>query len=89
MTDDSIGDELHRLSEEFRKLVGKSTDFTLEKTSPTELSKYGLTLDEAKTWLEYEPNYKPADEKKQSHRTDEDETEPPSSLYDSNMHGTL
>ena len=47
-----------------------------DKASPEQLTKFGLTLDEAKEWLEQEPNYKPADEKKHLFRTDDKEPEP-------------
>lgn len=58
MTDDPIGDELHRLNEEFKKLVGNSTNIPIsEKTLPEHLTKFGLTLDEARAWLEQEPNF--------------------------------
>jgi hypothetical protein len=73
MTDDSIGDELHKLSEEFRKLAGLPTSTEIpEKTPQEQLTKFGLTLDEAKAWLRKEPNYVPADEKKHLNRADED-----------------
>ena len=78
MTDDSIGDELHRLSEEFKKLLGDSKSETVaEKTTPEQLSKiFGLTIDEAKAWLEQEPDYKPTDGFLQRKRTDGDLTVP-------------
>lgn len=56
---DPIRDELHRLNEEFRKLVGMpdSADF-VEKTTPEQLIQhFGLTVEEAKSWLGKEPNY--------------------------------
>jgi hypothetical protein len=49
---DPIRDELHRLSEEFKKLVA------VEETTPEQLvQRFRLTLDEAKEWLENEPKY--------------------------------
>jgi hypothetical protein len=63
VTDDPVGDELHRLTKEFRKLAGLPTDSNApETTSPEQLTRFGLTLNEAKAWLEQEPNYAPADE---------------------------
>jgi len=55
MTKESIGDELHRLSEEFSKLVGNSRSANFaEKTSPEKLTKFGLTINEARASLEQE-----------------------------------
>jgi hypothetical protein len=63
MTDDPIGDELHKLSEEFKKLLGESFGKQgIKETTPEELSRlFGLTLNQAKAWLKKEPNYIPAD----------------------------
>ena len=47
-----------------------------EADSPQKLTKFGLTINEAKAWFEQEPNYKPADEKKQHFKTDEEVPEP-------------
>ena len=58
MTDDPIGDELHRLSEEFKKLAGEVTqEESIEKTTPEQLTQFGLTLGEAESWLRDEPNF--------------------------------
>jgi len=58
MSNDPIGDELHRLSEEFRKLAGLPLNTNIhEEISPKHLTKFGLTLDEAKAFLKNEPNY--------------------------------
>ena len=59
MTTDPIRDELHRLTEEFGKLLGNSESvFLVEKTTPEQLIQhFGLTVEEAKSWLEKEPNY--------------------------------
>jgi hypothetical protein len=54
MFDPSIDDRLHKLNEEFRKLLGVSD---LEKTTPECLVEFGLTLKEAKAWLENEPSF--------------------------------
>lgn len=55
---DPIRDELHRLNEEFRKLLGETDDtFSLEKTTPVQLTKFGLTLAEAESWIKDEPNF--------------------------------
>jgi hypothetical protein len=64
MTDDPIGDELHKLSEEFKKVLRESFDKEIIKeTSPEEFSHlFGLTLAQAKAWLKKEPNYIPADD---------------------------
>lgn len=60
---DQIRDELHRLNEEFSKLLGNSTkDCQLEKTTPRQLIwQYGFTMREAEAWLRQEPNFKPSD----------------------------
>ena len=77
MTDDSSRDELHRLGEEFKKLADNSNPTNnIEKTTPDQLAKHGLTLDEAKAWLEQEPNYVPADEFLQRKRADDNLTKP-------------
>jgi hypothetical protein len=73
---DPIRDELHRLNKEFKKLLENSSNTHLEKTLPEHLTKFGLTLDEAKAWLEQEPNFKPSDEILHGNRSDEDFTEP-------------
>ena len=58
MNDDPIRDELHRLSEEFKKLVGEATpEQSIEKTTSEQLTKFGLTTNEAKAWLNNEPNF--------------------------------
>jgi hypothetical protein len=78
MRKDPIGDELHKLREEFEKLVnGTQTKNDDTETTPERIAElFGLSTVQAKAWLEQEPNYFPADEKKQHFRTDEDETEP-------------
>ena len=77
MVDDPIGDELRRLSKEFRKLAGLPTcTHKPAEVSPQHLTKFGLTLDEAKAWMKKEPNYVPADENLHKKRTDEDLTKP-------------
>jgi hypothetical protein len=45
------------------------------------LGRLGLTHKEAKAWLKQEPNYRPADEKKQPFRTDDKGTEPHKHIY--------
>lgn len=53
---DPIRDELHRLNEEFSKLLGIS--HLAEKTTPEQLiRRFGLTVNEAKSWLKRGPNY--------------------------------
>jgi hypothetical protein len=80
---DPIRDELHRLNEEFDKLLGLHEGVHLpERTTPEQLVQcYGLTIDEAKVWIEQEPDFVPTDGKKQYFRTDEDETEPKCIIY--------
>jgi hypothetical protein len=52
-------DELHRLAEEFRKLLDNSNSpCKIEQTTPEQLvQRFGLTLEEARAWLETESNY--------------------------------
>jgi len=53
---DLIRDELHRIAEEFGKLLG--TSYLAEKTTPEELvQRFGLTTKQAKNWLKTEPYY--------------------------------
>lgn len=60
---DSIDDKLQRLKEEFDKLLGVSSNIHhIETTTPKQLTQYGLTLDEARDWLEREPNFIPSDD---------------------------
>ena len=80
---DPIRDELHRLSEEFRKLAGlpESTKIpslaTIEKNNISVLmDEFGLTYDQAKVWLEQEPNYIPIRRKVTPWKSDEEVTEP-------------
>jgi hypothetical protein len=55
---DPIRDELHRLNEEFKKLLGNSSSIHVsEKTLPEHLIRFGLTTEEARAWLEQEPNF--------------------------------
>jgi hypothetical protein len=55
---DPIRDELHRLSEEFKKLLAEPDDmYSLGKTTPEQLTKFGLTLNEAESWIKHEPNF--------------------------------
>jgi hypothetical protein len=58
---DPIRDELDRLAKEFRKLVDEPTNLN-EETTPQDLTKYGLTLDEAKAWLINEPKFNTSDD---------------------------
>ena len=74
---DPIRDELHRLNVEFKKLLGTSTSTHVsEKTLPEDLIKFGLTLNEAKAWLENEPNFIPSDESYHDDETDDKLPEP-------------
>jgi hypothetical protein len=56
---DPIRDELHRINEEFSKLLGISDGMHLvEKTLPEQLiQRFGLTAKQARSWLDKEPNY--------------------------------
>jgi hypothetical protein len=57
-------DRIERINREFDALLNHR-DFpekTTEQSIPKHLLKFGLTLNEAKSWLKKEPNYKPADE---------------------------
>jgi hypothetical protein len=59
---DPIRDELHRLNEEFSKLLGKSHSHATEKTTPQQLvHRFGLTSDEAKALLRHELAFVPSD----------------------------
>lgn len=68
-----IDDRLNKLIKEFDKMLGKpkKIEGNLER-----LIRFGFTLDEAKGWLEQEPNYQPSDETLQRNKPDEDLTEP-------------
>ena len=66
-----VGDEFDRLNKAFDKLLAncKVTSFTTNKPDNMKfLIEYGLTYDEAKAWLEQEPNYVPIRRKKNSSR---------------------
>ncbi len=80
MTGDVIGDELHKLAEEFRKLAGLPTSIS-EKTTPEQLTKFGLTLDEAKAWLKQEPNFFVSRRKVTDFKNDGEVTEPVEPIY--------
>jgi hypothetical protein len=74
---DPIRDELHRLSEEFKKLVGESTEKEgIEIITPDQLTKYGLTPGEAEAWFKYEPNFQSIRRIFTDDESDEDFTEP-------------
>jgi hypothetical protein len=64
MFDSSIDDRLHRLNEEFHKLLGNFTkEYCSEKTTPEQLIRqFGLTMREAEAWLKNEPNFIPSDD---------------------------
>ena len=49
---DTIDDKLKRLNAEFDKLLNPTYEKNLQK-----LIRYGLTEEEAKAWLDQEPNY--------------------------------
>ncbi len=59
MKNDPIGDELRKIREEFEKLVSNTqTKNDDTETTPEQVAKiFGLTITQAKTWLEREPNY--------------------------------
>jgi len=75
---DPIRDELHRLNEEFKKLLGNSSnDISLEEASPEQLIRdFGLTKNEAEAWLRNEPSFKSSDVFLQHKKSDKDLTEP-------------
>jgi hypothetical protein len=56
---DSISDDLHKLNEEFAKLLGMSSGIhSIEKTTPKQLTQlFGLTISEARIWLKSEPSF--------------------------------
>lgn len=54
---DPIRDELHRLVKEIGDLIDGNIDKFIEKTTPCQLIKYGLTLGEAEAWFNNEPNF--------------------------------
>ena len=58
---DPIRDELHRECEEIKKMVYEFLyDFTYKEPTPMQLVRdFGLTVNEAKSWLENEPNFNP------------------------------
>jgi hypothetical protein len=58
MTDDPIGDELHKLAEEFKRVVGETTqEENEEETTLEKLAEFGLTCEEGKAWLKHEPSF--------------------------------
>ena len=83
---DPIRDELHRLSEEFRKLASlpknavfsnrPSTEQLMEDNITFLVNEFGLTNKQAKTWLEQEPNFVPIRRKETVPKSDTEETEP-------------
>lgn len=78
MDDSLANDKLHKLAEEFHKFVSGiqedkvEEDYTIGKIS----NLFGLSISQAKAWLEKEPNYLPADESLQRNKADKDFTEP-------------
>jgi len=74
----SIDDELHRLNKEFDKLLGISNSVcAIQKTTPEQLIRFfGLTTEEAKGWLESEPNFIPSDGSYHAKKSDDKLTEP-------------
>ena len=74
---ESIDDELYRLTKAFDKLLGKIPRLeSIKKDNMTVLMDYGLTYNEAKAWLEQEPNYVPIRRKETPFKSDNNETEP-------------
>jgi hypothetical protein len=78
MLDSSIDDKLHRLKKEFDELLGDSNNLEkANRTTPERLvQRFDLTLDEAKAWLEQEPNFMPSDGFLQRRKSDTDLTKP-------------
>jgi hypothetical protein len=54
--DDPIGDELDKLSAEFRKLAGLPKKGSILEAIE-QLTRFGLTINEARIWLRHEPNF--------------------------------
>jgi len=55
-SDDPILNQLIKLRHEFEKLLGHPIS---EPTEPKDLTLFGLTLDEARDWIQSEPDFKP------------------------------
>jgi hypothetical protein len=75
---DPVRDELHKECEEIKKIVYEILyDFRDEKTTPEQLIRdFGLTANEAKTWLENEPDFHSIRRIFTGDESDEDLTEP-------------
>jgi hypothetical protein len=83
---DPIRDELHRLSEEFRKLADLPKNAVFSNKTSTEqlmednitflVNEFDLTNKQAKAWLEQEPNFIPIRRFFTARKPDEDFTEP-------------
>jgi len=74
---DPIRDELHRLSEEFKKLVGEPNEKEDNNTTLEQLIRfYGLTSSEAEAWIRYEPDFQSIRRFFTDDKSDEDFTEP-------------
>jgi hypothetical protein len=59
---------LDKVLREFDRMLGETDEqenIAFEKTTPQQLTKFGLTVEEARIWLNQEPDYVPAPEKKQ------------------------
>jgi len=72
---ETIDERLRKLSKEFDKLLGKTEEQSTERNIDR-LIHFGLTLNEAKSWLKQEPNYVPSDESKHDDESDGEVTEP-------------
>lgn len=77
---ETVDERLTRLNNEFDALLKDAGVFNNESypevITPIKLTRFGLTLNEARSWLKREPNYLPADEKKHYFRTDDKEPVP-------------
>jgi hypothetical protein len=54
-----LSERLVKINEALEKMLrGSSSEAVSEETTPEQLARlFGLTLDQAKTWLENEPNF--------------------------------
>jgi hypothetical protein len=77
---DAIDDRLAKILEEFNRMLGKPEK---DEDALSKLIRLGLTPNEAKTWLENEPNFIPSDEFLQRKKSDGDFTLPDSTRSNS------
>jgi hypothetical protein len=70
---DSIDERLDKLIRDFDELLGnhRHIDSGKDIDNMDRLHDLGLTIDEAKVWLEQEPNYRPSDDWKHGRKSDD------------------